>query len=83
MTKYSIMAVTKEGKSTQEIKTIFVLHPTPLDGLFFFFLVFPQREGLYTRSIYHFFVSTNQTRIETDFTIHFISQGQLHHLILP
>ena len=55
MTKYSIMAVTKEGKSTQEIKNIFVLHPTPLDGLFFFFLVFPQREGLYTRSIYHFF----------------------------
>ena len=54
MTKYSIMAVTKEGKSTQEIKNIFVLHPTPLDGLFFFILVFPQREGLYTRSIYHF-----------------------------
>ena len=63
--------------------------PHSLHGLFFFFLVFPQLEGLYSRIIYHSLYCaircerTNQTRIETDFPIHFISQGQQHHLILP
>ena len=89
MTKYSIMAVTREGRPTQKIRTIFVLHPIPYMAYFSFFLFFPNwrvfTEGL---SIIFLYCAircerTNQTRIETDFLIHFISQCRQHHLILP
>ena len=35
------MAVTREGRPTQKIRTIFVLHPIPYMAYFSFFLFFP------------------------------------------